>query len=70
VRIACSPQTSWYTPSRPFDWLFLRRHQRRDRRDGRCERADGGRLLITYRAAAAPPGRRLRLTLPHLAVWE
>ena len=70
VRIACSPITSWYTQSRPFDWLFVRRHGLRDRRDGECDRASGGRLLVTYRAAPAPPDRALRLALPHLAVWS
>jgi hypothetical protein len=70
VEIACSPASSWYTTSRPFDWLFRRRHGLRDRREGDCRRAGGGRYVVTYRAAPAPADRRLRLALPHLAVWQ
>ena len=70
VEIACSEDSNWYTTSRPFDWLFLRRHGLRDRREGDCRRASGGRYVVTYRAAPAPADRRLRLALPHLAVWQ
>lgn len=70
VRIACSPWTSWYTVSRPFDWLFRRRHGLRDVREGRCARAGGGRWLVTYREAPPPAGRQRRLALAHLVVWE
>jgi hypothetical protein len=70
MRIACSPMTSWYTTSRPFDWLLLRRHGLHDRREGWCARSDDGRFLVTYGADPPPRGRVLRLTLPHLAVWE
>jgi len=70
VEIACSSLSSWYTTSRPFDWLFWRRHGLRDRREGDCRRATGGRYLVTYRAAPARADRQLRLALPHLAVWQ
>ncbi|HSQ00378.1 MAG TPA: hypothetical protein VL049_24425 [Candidatus Dormibacteraeota bacterium] len=70
VRVACSPITPWYTASRPFDWLFLRRHELRDRREGSCQRTGDGRYLVTYSAAPPPPARQLRLSLPHLSVWQ
>ncbi|MFN8644827.1 MAG: hypothetical protein U0802_25355 [Candidatus Binatia bacterium] len=56
--------------SRSFDWLFLRRHGRRDVREGSCARDGSGRWLVTYRVAPPPPGRRRRLELAHLVVWE
>lgn len=70
MRIACSPLTPWYTSSRPYDWLLRRRHGLHDRREGSCGRGDGGRFLVAYRADAPPLGRVLRLSLPHLAIWE
>jgi hypothetical protein len=70
ARIGCSPGTSWYTISRPFDWLFLRRHGLGDRREGSCARSDGGRVRVAYRAAAARPGERTVLELGQLAVRE
>lgn len=71
LRVACAPSIApWYTVSRPFDWLFLRRHGLRDGREGTCARGGGGRWVVTYRTAAAPVGRQRRLELPHLVVWE
>ena len=71
IRVACHPTIApWYTFSRPFDWLFLRRHGLRDAREGTCTRGGGGRWLVTYRLADPPAGRRRRLELEHLVVWE
>ena len=71
IRVACHPTIApWYTFSRPFDWLFLRRHGLRAAREGTCTRGAPGRWLVTYRAAQPPAGRRRRLQLEHLVVWE
>jgi hypothetical protein len=69
VGIACGPRTSWYTVSRPFDWLFLRRHGLAALREGSCSRTDGGDFRLLFRRSArSPSGETAQLALRQLEV--
>jgi hypothetical protein len=56
AQTGCSPWTSWYVVSRPFDGLLLRRHGLRAAREGSCDRTSGGVWQVGYRGKNPSPG--------------
>ena len=69
ARVGCGHGTSWYTVSRPFDWLLRRRHGLAAAREGSCARSGGGRFRVGYRepGGATPAGTEL-LELRHIVI--